>query len=197
MQALCGALGVHMIALLHPSQAVATAVATAAPERSIDIYVAAAMASLGEKYAEGRALALDALEVLRSRHPDAQFYCTLESRLAPDDFEDESLALSDNLDALRRSRALLAILLQPLVTSVLVEIGAALAIGVPTVVIVRRKEDLPFLLRGSSLRYPFQVHRIAGNAALAHAVSASASFILQETVESRRHATLLPNEDRP
>lgn len=174
---LCAALGIDFHALTHESQATAAAIATSTPASVVDIYVSAPMASLGTQYIRrGRSFALAIVDELRRLYPAARVYCAAIDISSPDYFDDEAIALTDDLDALRRSARLLAYFPEPLVSSVLVEIGAALAIGIPTMILVRRKQDLPSLLRGGSLKYPFHVRRITDEASLLRTLRASSAF---------------------
>jgi len=116
-----------------------------------DVFVAAPMDAKGVGYTDWRAEVLAIIEVMREVHPGRNFYCALEELKSPDDYEDESVSLLDNLDRIARSGCLVALYPEKIVTSVLVEIGMAIALDKPTLVIARRQKDLPFLLRGTAL----------------------------------------------
>jgi hypothetical protein len=126
---------------------VSTDAQTSRSDMVIQLYFAVPMASVGAGYEDLREEMLGVLKVLRTELGFVTVFCAAEDRPRVEDFEDEAIALRGNLSLLRRSRCVVAVYPLPIVSSVLVEIGIALALDIPVLVLVKQREDLPFMLR--------------------------------------------------
>ena len=115
----------------------------------VDMFLAVPMDALGDAYGESCSDVLILLDDIRKKF-HAKVFCAVENRTSEADFDDEEIALTNNLLVLRYSTCMLAVIPSRMVTSVLVEIGAAIAFGKPVVLFVKKPDDLPFLLRKTS-----------------------------------------------
>ncbi len=122
-----------------------------ASDSLVDLFFAVPMDALGEGYDGSRADILTLLDDIRTKYRATKVFCAVEGRASKADFDDEAIALRSNLAVLKHSAGVLAIIPERAVTSVLVEIGAALAFGKPVVVLFRNRADLPFLIRNTAL----------------------------------------------
>lgn len=119
-----------------------------------DVFLAAAMESLGDGYQLHRSDILRVVKMLRDTLHLRVFYAG-EDRPAAAAFEDEAWALADNVDILERSRRFVLIYpgparghTRPLASSALVEVGYAIATRLPILAFFQRGfETLPFLMR--------------------------------------------------
>jgi len=82
-------------------------------------------------------------------HCSFSVYCGALQVAGRDDFDSPAFALTDNVDALRKSRNFLLWVDMPLSkpSSVWVEAGMALAMGKPCTYLVRSPEVLPYILK--------------------------------------------------
>lgn len=87
---------------------------------------------------------IDAIEICCH---DRQVYWAGRDIKSKDKFDGGRIALGKDLGNLKSSSFCVFVLLEPLVTSVLVEIGYAIALNKKTVIFCRKRADLPFLLR--------------------------------------------------
>lgn len=115
----------------------------------IAVFLAAPMHS-GPDYEAFRRPLMRIVDELKLAVRSDGVFCAHVDRPTVADFEDESLALLGNLAHLRNSRRLLAIYPEEKVTSVLIEIGAAVGLGIPSLILVRDRAHLPWVLRGAS-----------------------------------------------
>ncbi len=74
------------------------------------------------------------------------FFAGLDKR-SKHDFDDATETLEVDLEAVGSSERFVLVYLEAATSSVLVEAGIALALGLPSVYFVRKKSDLPFMLR--------------------------------------------------
>lgn len=121
--------------------------------QEIGTFVAAPMAAAGSRYERWRVDILKVVARVRAVSTTPVF-CALEELRSKDRFEDEAIALTGNLRRLGRSKRLLAIYPGKIVSSVLVEIGIALGLYIPTLVLVRDRSNLPWMLQGHSVGSP-------------------------------------------
>ena len=161
---ICGALGATIRDLLKTDETGQTTVDSllslpdALPE-SVDVFFSTPMMAFGDQYETQRTELLSLVQVLRSNLGVTVFWAA-EERPDRSRFEDEALALRMNLALLRRSRIVVAIYPAPLNSSVLVELGFALAFETPVLLFVHAWDDLPFLLRSAGQAVPhFRVSR--------------------------------------
>jgi hypothetical protein len=140
----------------HPvsSGSVAWDPAHIAGTKDLDVFLAVPMDSLGKEYQGQRPKVLQLLESLRQLPGCSRVYYAGESLPTPDDYDDEGIALRDCTHQLRRARFFLMIYPQKVASSVILEAGIALALGIPGVIFYKKSEDLPFLLRGVTKAFP-------------------------------------------
>lgn len=120
----------------------------------IDVFLAAAMESLGDSYSASRDDLLTVISVIREAHGLSVFYAG-ESRASSGAFEDEAWALADNCDVLDHTKRLVMIYPapapdreKPVASSALVEVGYAIALRLPILIFYRHSlNTLPYLLR--------------------------------------------------
>jgi len=117
-------------------------------KKEFELFIAAPMSALGndEAYAIGRKNILELIDRLSSVHGlDPVYYAgaTISGQAA---FTGETTALRRDLEALRNSRLFVLVYPSKIVTSALVEVGYALALRLPCLLLVRDKDDLPYLL---------------------------------------------------
>ncbi len=114
-----------------------------------DVFLAMAMAGLDteEQYQDYRNQALKIEKWL-------QDYCRFRSVFyagrnleTKDKFEAEDFSLSEDLEALRRSKYFMLVYPDKIVSSVLFEAGLAVALGKPSVYFIRGRSSVPFLMR--------------------------------------------------
>ena len=114
-----------------------------------DVFLAMAMAGLDteEQYQNYRTQALTIEKWL-------QDYCGLRSVFyaghnlkTKQEFEAEDVSLSEDLEALRRSKYFMLVYPERIVSSVLFEAGLAVALGKPSVYFIRDRRNLPFLMK--------------------------------------------------
>lgn len=77
------------------------------------------------------------------------FYAGVDMRNS-EEFDKPHLALRSNLQKLRASRYFIMLYPERMASSILVEAGMAIALGIPSIWFVRNAEDLPFLLRNAN-----------------------------------------------
>jgi hypothetical protein len=113
-----------------------------------DVFLSAPMSSLeGSKYRQFRKSIDSVLEVLDSCPGLSRYYFAGREFGDVKQFDDRLVGPKRDLRALANSDRYLMILPKKLVSSALVEAGFALALGVPAVLFVRRREDLPYALQ--------------------------------------------------
>lgn len=141
------------------------------PAGGYDAFVAAPMSALpGESYAAGRADVLHILERLSAAHGFGPVYFAGTGITGPEGFTGEAAALRQDLEALRAARLFVLVYPERIVTSALVEVGYALALRLPCLLLVRDPADLPYLLNqaasadAADLLPPLRIGRL-GNAA--------------------------------
>ena len=122
-----------------------------------DVFVAAPMAALPDQtaYARQREETLELVEALRTSCKfESVFYAGREiSSVA--DFEAADISVGDDFEALASSERFVLLFTHPVVTSALVEAGAAIGLKKPSLYLVRKRDDLPFLLRQAEQAFPF------------------------------------------
>ncbi|HME20006.1 MAG TPA: hypothetical protein VKI44_01340 [Acetobacteraceae bacterium] len=112
-----------------------------------DLFLAAPMSALDESdYATERAGVLAVVEQLGVLPGFARVYFAGAEIGHPGGFTGEADALRRDLTALRHARLFVLIYPGKIVTSALVEVGYALALRLPCLLLVRDRSDLPYLL---------------------------------------------------
>lgn len=121
-----------------------------APE-PVQLFVAAPMASVGARtYARNNAQIVTLVKGLQRELSLSPIYYAGMALPRSRDFEDEALALRNNLSALAAARRFVLIYPRPLPTSALIELGYAMAMKIPTRIFVRDWKHLPFMLRSAT-----------------------------------------------
>jgi nucleoside phosphorylase len=114
-----------------------------------DAFLASPMAAYecNERYQEDRKGAMDLIPALKT-------YCGVKNvfyagNILPstDDFEPENVSAIKNFNILKQCKYLVMLYPEKIASSVLVEIGYAIANNIPSVIFVKSRGDLPFLLR--------------------------------------------------
>lgn len=112
-----------------------------------DLFIAAPMSALApDAYADGRQEVLALMRLLSDRHGFGSIYFAGADIGEAKSFTGEGEALKRDLAALRASRFLVLIYPSKIVTSALVEVGYALALDLPCLLLVQDRRDLPYLL---------------------------------------------------
>jgi hypothetical protein len=134
--------------VLRESGSVAESLHATAERDRFDVFLSAPMDSLvADAYTEQRGSALKIVEALRQVPGCGRVFYAGESRPAPADYEDEAIALRENLYVLRSVRFFVMIYPRPLASSIVLETGFALLLNIPGVICVQDRKELPFLLR--------------------------------------------------
>ena len=125
--------------------------------KTFDLFLASPMAAYGSDgdYQQDRDCALAALKAFETMCGFRRMFYAGTALATQAEFEPENLSVSGNLKRLLASARFVLIYPHPLASSVLVEAGVALAWQMPSVYFVRRKDDLPFLLRSVSEICPY------------------------------------------
>lgn len=123
-----------------------------APRRfSFDLFVATPMSAFGEgpAYKANRELLIKFVTRLQRTSRFRRLFCPALDIVEFEDFDGNGAALVSDLAALEASEAFVLFYLSPLPakpSSVLVEAGAALTRRIPSIYVVRSREDLPYML---------------------------------------------------
>ncbi len=114
-----------------------------------DVFLAMAMAGLDteEQYQSYRKEALNIEKWLQDFCGFRSVFYAGRNLETKDDFEAEDFSLSQDVDALRRSKYFMLVYPEKLVSSVLFEAGLAVALGKPSVYFIRDRGSLPFLMK--------------------------------------------------
>ncbi len=113
-----------------------------------DVFLAAPMSAYSNdrEYREGRDEVLALIEALKAKFGFREVYFAGQDVASVERFSSNDAALAQDMAALRASRAFCLLYPARLASSVLVEVGYAMALGIPCVLLTRRRGDLPFLL---------------------------------------------------
>jgi hypothetical protein len=112
-----------------------------------DLFIAAPMSAVDEAtYGEGRAGILATIQRLETAHGFGAIYFAGAEIGGSASFTDRGEALRRDFAALRNANLFALIYPAKIVTSALVEVGYALALRLPCLLLVRDKQDLPYLL---------------------------------------------------
>lgn len=120
-----------------------------------DVFLASPMDALpaGEYEADRETISTLAQRLRATPGTETVFYAG-DTRQTRARFDDPARALRSNLEVLRSSRTFVMIYPSPLPSSTLVEASFALAWGIPGMLCVRERKDLPYLLRSVTDIYP-------------------------------------------
>lgn len=123
------------------------------PNSTYDLFIAAPMSALDTAgYAEGRAEVLALMDRLSAVHGFKRIYFAGAAISGPEAFTAGADALHRDVEGLRSSRLFTLLYPTKIVTSALVEVGYALALQLPCLLLVRDESDLPYLLRQAEKR---------------------------------------------
>ncbi len=112
-----------------------------------NVFVSAPMSSLGaEGYEAFRRNMEPVLQALTRSNELSRYYFAGNAFGDVEQFDDQLVGTKRDLRALASSDRFLMIYPERLVSSTLVEAGFALALGVPSLIFVRQREDLPYSL---------------------------------------------------
>jgi hypothetical protein len=116
------------------------------------VFVGAPMASIGNDidyavHRDGMINIIDAIEICCDR---VECYWAGKNIAREKDFHGEQTALSIDLSELKSSSACVFVYMEKIVSSVIVEIGYAIALNKKIIIFCRNKDDLPYLLRYSN-----------------------------------------------
>lgn len=116
------------------------------------VFVGAPMAGMGGdiKYGAHRANVIDVIEAMEICCDDVNVYWAGRTIKKVDEFHGEMSALTIDLRQLKSSAVCVFIYMESVVTSVIVEIGYAIALNKRTIIFCRSKSDLPYMLRHSN-----------------------------------------------
>lgn len=115
---------------------------------SYDLFIAAPMSAIAPgDYATGRKDILALMESLSGRHKFGRIYFAGAQIEDSGSFTSEDEALRRDMAALRAARLFVMIYPGKIVTSALVEVGYAMALRLPCLLLVRDRDDLPYLLK--------------------------------------------------
>lgn len=114
-----------------------------------DLFIASPMAAYdtNEQYQKDRQNILNIMKVFRKKFNFKSIFYAGEYIRSMKKFEYEDSSLKNNLIALKQSKRFVLVYPKALTSSVLVEVGWALALDKPSVYFVRDQDHLPFLLK--------------------------------------------------
>lgn len=112
------------------------------------VFLCGPMASLpsDDAYRDSRQLMQDIAEALYQVGMSPTYYGGKEI-FSVDDFEESIKSVKNNFQQFKKSECVLVVYPEPLTSSVLVEIGYAIALTKPMVIFTKSSDDLPFLLK--------------------------------------------------
>jgi nucleoside 2-deoxyribosyltransferase len=123
----------------------------AAGSVAYDLFISSPMSSVDSlSFTEYRKVTIECIRLMKDSGRFQEVYYAGEHYDSPEIFDPENVAFKQDLGRLSNSRRFMMIFPAPLVSSTLVEAGYALALGIPSHYFVRRKDDLPFMLRRAS-----------------------------------------------
>ena len=127
-----------------------------------DVFVAAAMAGNKDDadYSESRKEVLSLIEILKDECGFSSVFYAGMTMPEQRDFDPKTLALQDDLEALRQSRYFILYYPKKVATSALYEAGWALVLGKPSIYLVRDDKNLPFLLGNANQAFSPPLVRI-------------------------------------
>jgi hypothetical protein len=100
-----------------------------------------------DEYGASRRGIVALLAAINRRYGPRRVYCPAVEVATMAQFASETTAMQQDLRALAESRLFLMVYPGKLVSSVLVEAGIAIGLGIPCLFIVRDVSDLPYMLR--------------------------------------------------
>jgi len=115
-----------------------------------DVFLSSPMAAFvnDDLFQKDRKAMLEIVDAMRDECGFSVFYAGRNVK-SLDDFDAPDLSIAADVRALKESSIFVLFYSEKIVSSVLVEAGFALALAMPSIYFVRRREDLPFLLRSA------------------------------------------------
>lgn len=121
------------------------------------VYLSCPMASVKEEdYKAIRSLVLKIPSILKESCAATDVYVPAENIKTPDDFDEPEKAANDNFGKLKKAEVLLCIFPKPVATSMLSEIGYAIALNKKIIIFVlkRYRSKLPYFLKDGEKSIP-------------------------------------------
>jgi len=89
-------------------------------------------------------------------------------------FDSKDTSARDDFDALRCSKQLLCIYPEKLASGTLVEVGAAIALNIPTLILVPSRKTLPYILEQADAAFDFvKIYEVTGSIEIIQLITAS------------------------
>lgn len=113
-----------------------------------DAFLAAPMSAFGSdaEYQESRGRMVALIAHIQARHGLERVYYAGLRASSSSEFTSPEAALAEDMNALRSTSIFILIYPSKIVSSVLVEVGYAMALSKPCLLLARRRDDLPYLL---------------------------------------------------
>lgn len=113
------------------------------------VFIAAPMSGAADEsaYREIRDAAMRIVHRLRGGEPPCEVYFAGAGIATKAEFTPHGSALEQDMGFLRGADAFILIYPEKVLSSVLIEAGYAMALGIPMLLFVRRRADLPYLLQ--------------------------------------------------
>lgn len=118
-------------------------------EKTCKVFIAAPMSGAADEsaYQVSRDAAMRIVHRLRSAEQPYEVYFAGAGIATKAEFTPQGSALEQDMGFLRSADAFVLIYPEKVLSSVLIEAGYAMALGMPMVLFVRRRADLPYLLQ--------------------------------------------------
>lgn len=118
-----------------------------AQQPKYDVFLSAPMASFKDD-SEYQPFRTEVLKVIHALHEcGLSVFCALEAIDSMGKFDTHGISTHDDMDILEHSGSFVMLYPQKLATSALFEAGYALALGLPSLILVRNEQDLPYLMQ--------------------------------------------------
>ncbi len=116
------------------------------------VFIAAPMSAFRDdaEYSANRDQVLQLIEHIKTTHHVERVYYAGLQATSSAEFLDPARSLQRDMDALRGADVFVMLYPERIASSVLVEIGYAMALGKPCVILARDVRDLPYLLRNAA-----------------------------------------------
>jgi hypothetical protein len=107
---------------------------------------------LGDQYVENRREVMQVIDEIKEHCKISAVYSPVISNEDPDNFDGQERAMEMGFAQLKRSEYYVFIYPEKVASSILVEIGYAIALLKKTIIFVRSRRDLPFMLEKADKR---------------------------------------------
>ncbi|MDD8025556.1 MAG: hypothetical protein PHI34_03500 [Acidobacteriota bacterium] len=114
-----------------------------------DVFLAAPMAAYkdNQEYQDGNKEARGLMSLIRQHCGLNRIFYSGEDVPSKEDFDPEDIAYIGNLEKIRKSKYFLLYYPRNIVSSVLIELGYAIAFNLPIIILTKSLEELPYLLK--------------------------------------------------